>query len=34
VTHLRLVYQALAQRLAEQSRTEWVREEMEVLTSP
>jgi ribonuclease D len=33
VTHLRLVYQALAQRLAEQNRTEWVREEMEVLTS-
>ena len=34
VTHLRLVYQALSQRLAEQNRTEWVREEMEVLTSP
>jgi ribonuclease D len=34
VTHLRDVYAALAQRLAEQNRTEWVREEMEVLTSP
>ncbi len=34
VTHLRDVYQALATRLAEQQRTEWVREEMEVLTSP
>ena len=34
VTHLRDVYQALAARLAEQQRTEWVREEMEVLTSP
>lgn len=34
VTHLRDVYQALAARLAEQNRTEWVREEMEVLTSP
>ena len=34
VTHLRDVYQALSQRLAEQNRTEWVREEMEVLTSP
>src|SRR4051812_25481108 len=34
VTHLREVYQALAARLAEQNRTEWVREEMEVLTSP
>ena len=34
VTHLRDVYQALAKRLAEQNRTEWVREEMEVLTSP
>jgi ribonuclease D len=34
VTHLREVYQALAARLAEQQRTEWVREEMEVLTSP
>ncbi len=34
VTHLRDVYQALSARLAEQSRTEWVREEMEVLTSP
>jgi len=34
VTHLRDVYAALSQRLAEQKRTEWVREEMEVLTSP
>jgi ribonuclease D len=34
VTHLRDVYQALAKRLAGQDRTEWVREEMEVLTSP
>jgi len=34
VTHLREVYQALSARLAEQKRTEWVREEMEVLTSP
>ena len=34
VTHLRDVYQALSARLDEQSRTEWVREEMEVLTSP
>jgi ribonuclease D len=34
VTHLRDVYQTLAARLAEQQRTDWVREEMEVLTSP
>jgi ribonuclease D len=34
VTHLRDVYVALSQRLEEQNRTEWVREEMEVLTSP
>jgi ribonuclease D len=34
VTHLRDVYQALADRLAQQGRTEWVREEMGVLTSP
>jgi ribonuclease D len=34
VTHLREVYQALAGRLVEQSRADWVREEMEVLTSP
>ena len=34
VTHLRDVYQALSQRLEEQKRTDWVREEMEVLTSP
>ncbi len=34
VTHLRDVYLALSARLEEQGRTEWVREEMEVLTSP
>jgi ribonuclease D len=34
VTHLRDVYFALSQQLAEQNRTEWVREEMEILTSP
>jgi ribonuclease D len=34
VTHLRDVYQALSGRLDEQQRSEWVREEMEVLTSP
>lgn len=34
VTHLRDVYKALAGQLGEQGRTEWVREEMEVLTSP
>jgi ribonuclease D len=34
VTYLRDVYAALSQRLAEQNRTDWVREEMEVLTSP
>ena len=34
VTHLRDVYQALSSRLEEQARAEWVREEMEVLTSP
>ncbi len=34
VTHLRDVYQALSTRLDEQKRTEWVREEMGVLTSP
>lgn len=34
VTHLRDVYQALSARLDEQKRTEWVREEMGVLTSP
>jgi len=33
VTHLRDVYGVLAGRLAEQQRSEWVREEMEVLTS-
>jgi ribonuclease D len=34
VTHLREVYAALSARLDEQQRTDWVREEMEVLTSP
>jgi ribonuclease D len=34
VTHLRQVYHALSAQLDEQQRTEWVREEMEVLTSP
>lgn len=34
VTHLRDVYQALSNRLDEQGRSEWVREEMGVLTSP
>ncbi len=34
VTHLREVYLALSARLDEQKRSEWVREEMEVLTSP
>ncbi len=33
VTHLRDVYAALSARLDEQQRSEWVREEMEVLTS-
>jgi ribonuclease D len=33
VTHLRDVYRFLRASLAEQGRTEWVREEMEVLTS-
>jgi ribonuclease D len=33
VTHLRDVYAALAARLEEQQRSDWVREEMEVLTS-
>ena len=33
VTHLREVYLALSARLDEQNRSEWVREEMEVLTS-
>ena len=33
VTHLREVYLALSARLDAQNRTEWVREEMEVLTS-
>ena len=34
VTHLRDVYQALKANLEEQDRSEWVREEMEILTSP
>ena len=34
VTHLRDVYHALSARLAAQGRTDWVREEMEILTSP
>jgi ribonuclease D len=34
VTHLRNVYVALSQQLAQQNRTDWVREEMEILTSP
>lgn len=34
VTHLRDVYHALSARLEKQGRTEWVREEMGVLTSP
>lgn len=34
VTHLRDVFHALKANLAEQKRTDWVREEMEVLTSP
>jgi ribonuclease D len=33
VTHLRDVYAALAGRLDEQKRSDWVREEMEILTS-
>lgn len=34
VTYLRDVYKALSARLNEQGRTEWVSEEMDVLTSP
>jgi ribonuclease D len=34
VTHLRDVYHALSARLSEQGRADWVREEMDVLTSP
>ncbi len=34
VTHLREVYRALAAGLAERGRTNWVDEEMEILTSP
>ncbi len=33
VTHLRSVYQSLKANLEEQGRAEWVREEMEILTS-
>ena len=34
VTHLRDVYRALSSKLSEKGRAEWVREEMEILTSP
>ncbi|WP_319414042.1 ribonuclease D [uncultured Cohaesibacter sp.] len=34
VTHLRDVYHALRSNLEEQSRSEWVQEEMKILTSP
>src|SRR5690606_14439514 len=34
VTHLRIVYEKLAQRLEQTGRTEWVREEMNLLTDP
>jgi ribonuclease D len=34
VTHLRIVYEKLAHRLAETGRTEWVAEEMAVLSRP
>jgi len=34
VTHLRLVYEKLNERLAKTKRTEWVREEMATLTNP
>ncbi len=34
VTYLRDVYQALSERLDKQGRSDWVREEMTVLTSP
>src|SRR5262249_10997079 len=34
VTHLRDVYLSLAANLAKRGRTEWVAEEMEILTSP
>ena len=34
VTHLRDVYEALSADLAKRKRSEWVREEMDVLTSP
>ncbi|PLW77418.1 ribonuclease D [Cohaesibacter celericrescens] len=34
VTHLRDVYHALRANLEEQKRSEWVQEEMEILTSP
>jgi ribonuclease D len=34
VIHLRLIYEKLAKRLAKTGRTDWVREEMTVLTDP
>jgi len=34
VTHLRVIYDKLAAQLAKTGRTEWVREEMAILTSP
>jgi len=34
VTHLRTAYEKIAERLAETGRTDWLREEMAVLTAP
>lgn len=34
VTHLRVIYESLAKRIAETGRTAWVAEEMDILTSP
>jgi ribonuclease D len=34
VTHLRIVYEKLIERLTREGRTDWVREEMEALTDP
>ncbi|KMW56922.1 Ribonuclease D [Candidatus Rhodobacter oscarellae] len=34
VTHLRVIYEALAKQLAESGRTPWVEEEMQVLRTP
>ena len=34
VTHLRMIYEHLAQKLEETGRSRWVQEEIEVLTSP